>query len=332
MSVDYAEVAGLVRNGRRFLVCCHKRPDADALGSALGFAAVLRAEGKDVVVYVPEPLPLSVKFLGSYEIAASLDEAERFDATFCMDTAARSLLPAKIPPREHRGPLVIIDHHAVHDDVGDIVLRDTGTCSTGEVVMDFAEFIGCRPVPAEAATPLYSAIVADTGGFRYPPTSAKTLRLGAELLELGAQAWPIAYELFEGWPEARLKLLSAILDTLELKGDGKLALLRVTRSMLAELGATDDMVEGMVNYGRMLRGVEVAALLWEFPGESGGVDVKVSLRSAGRVDISKIALALGGGGHQSAAGAQLSVSLAEVEANVCEEALAAIAMASDGDR
>ena len=283
MSVDYGEVAALVRQGQRFLVCCHKRPDADALGSALGFAAVLRAEGKEVVVFVPEPLPLSVRFLGTYEIAESLPESERFDATFCMDTAARSLLPANIPPAEHRGPLVIIDHHAVHDDVGDIVLRDTATCSTGEVVMDFAEFIGRRPVPPEAATPLYSAIVADTGGFRYPPTSAKTLRLGAELLELGAEAWPIAYELFEGWPEARLKLLSAILDTLELKGDGKLALLRVTRAMLSELGATDDMVEGMVNYGRMLRGVEVAALLWEFPGDAGGVDVKVSLRSSGKV-------------------------------------------------
>ncbi|MCA9623096.1 MAG: hypothetical protein KC731_28955, partial [Myxococcales bacterium] len=97
-------------------------------------------------------------------------------------------------------------------------------------------------------------------------------------------------------------------------------LLRVTRAMLKEHGADDDMVEGMVNYGRMLRGVEIAALMWEYPGDDRGLDLKVSLRSRGTADISLIALALGGGGHRAAAGAQVRMTMPELDALLRAEA------------
>ena len=85
--------------------------------------------------------------------------------------------------------------------------------------------------------------------------------------------------------------------------------------MLERHGADDDMVEGMVNYGRMLRGVEVALLLWEYPSDDGQrIETKVSLRSSGDVDVSKVAVALNGGGHRAAAGAQVDASLEETEA------------------
>ena len=324
---EYMQPAlNLIAAGENFLVTCHRRPDADALGSALGFAEVLRAVGKGATVFVPDELSLGLRFLGEQRVVRALDPDARFDGTFVMDTAAVGLLPVGLPDASIRGPLIIVDHHAVHDDVGDIVVRNTEACATGEVIMDLAEALGARPVPPAAATPLYAAIVADTGGFRYPPTSPRTLRLGAELLEGGADPWQVAYELFEGWTEPRLKLLSAILDTLELDCDGRLAMLRVTRQMLIDNGADDDMVEGMVNYGRMLRGVEIAALLWEYPAEAGeGLDLKVSLRSSGRADISKIALALGGGGHKAAAGAQVHMPIQELDSTIREHAKKALA-------
>ncbi len=307
-----ARALELVEEGRRFLVSCHRRPDADALGSALGFAAILRDLGKEAVVWVPEDLAENLRFLPG-EIARELPEGS-FDSAWVMDTASEALLPVGLPGPELRGPLVVVDHHAGHDDVGDVVLRDIEACATGEVVMNLAEALGRRPVPRAAAVPLYAAIVADTGGFRYSQTNARVMRLGAELLEQGADAWTTAYELFEGWRPERLKLLSAILDTLEVDCGGKLAVLRVTREMLARTGATDEMVEGMVNYGRMLRGVEVAVLFWEFPGDSGALDTKVSFRSRGTVDVAAVAALLGGGGHRAAAGAQLPRPLREVEA------------------
>jgi phosphoesterase RecJ-like protein len=116
--------------------------------------------------------------------------------------------------------------------------------------------------------------------------------------------------------------LGAVLESLRTEFDGRLAMLDVTRAMLDEVHATDDMVEGMVNYGRMLRGVEIAALLWEWPGENGAQDIKVSLRSRGTADISLIAVALGGGGHRNAAGAQCNDDLETVAARIRDEALA----------
>lgn len=323
--MSFESAVSLVRSGQRFLVTCHRRPDADALGSALGFARMLRTVGKDATVYVPESLMATVQFLPKPgEIVNELAPDARFDATFCMDTAAASLLPAGLPERDVRGPLVIVDHHAAHDGVGDVIVRDTNACATGEIIVQFCDSFGITELTREIAEPLYAAIVADTGGFRYSMTKPGTLRVGARLLDAGVDPWETAYHLFEGWEPERLRLLGAVLETLETHCDGRVAVLRVTRAMLDEVKATDDMVEGMVNYGRMLQGSEVAALLWEIDvhDADGNVrrDVKVSLRARSTIDVSKIAGLLGGGGHRSAAGAQVTSDLDAVSRIVVDAA------------
>lgn len=327
--MSFETAIDLVRSGRRFLVTCHRRPDADALGSALGFARALSTIGKEVVVYVPESLMITVQFLPMPgEITFELAATDRFDATFCMDTAATSLLPAGLPPREVRGPLIIVDHHAAHDGVGDIHVRDTSACATGEIIVNFCDAFGIETLSKGIAEPLYAAIVADTGGFRYNATKPSTLRVGARLLDAGVDPWVVAYHLFEGWEPERLRLLGAVLETLETFCDGRVAVLRVTRAMLDEVRATDDMVEGMVNYGRMLRGAEVAALLWEIdahgPDGTKRRDIKVSLRARDAIDVSIIASKLGGGGHRSAAGAQVTSDLESVARIVIEAACALV--------
>jgi bifunctional oligoribonuclease and PAP phosphatase NrnA len=301
----------LVRRGARFMVTGHRRPDADALGSALGFAEILRSLGKEAVVFVPEAVSDSLRFLPGLEgLASTLEEGLRFDATFVMDTAASDLLPKGFPPRDVSGPVVVVDHHAAHDAFGDVVVRDVSACATAQVVVDLAARLGVDDLPPGSAVPLYAALVADTGGFRYPGTRPETLRLGARLLEAGADAWVTAYHLFEDWTWPRMRLLQAVLDTIERSLDGRLATLRVTRAMLRDAEANDDMVEGLVNYGRMIRGVEIAALVWEQPpAEDGSPVTKISLRSRGGADVSAIASAFGGGGHRGAAGAMTAEGL-----------------------
>jgi phosphoesterase RecJ-like protein len=322
--VSLERALALVRSGSRFLVTCHRRPDADALGSALGFARYLRSVGKEAVVYVPEPLALSLHYLPEPgEITQRIDPEGRFDSTWVMDTAAAALLPEGLPEPARRGTLVVVDHHAAHDDVGDLVVRDTNACATGEVIFELIEAAGLEVLTEAIATPLYSAIVADTGGFRYPVTTGDVMRLGGRMLDAGADAWAVAYNLFEGWEPPRLRLLGAVLETLETALEGRVATLRVTRRMLEENGADDDMVEGMVNYGRMLRGVQIAGLVWEWPviaaDGTSRIEIKVSLRSRGEVDVSKIAVALGGGGHRAAAGAQVKGDADSVLARIVEE-------------
>jgi phosphoesterase RecJ-like protein len=312
-----AEALSLIRAGRRFLVAGHRSPDADALGSALGLAAVLRAIGKEVVVFVPEPVPASLTFLvRGVTLASEIGVEARFDGTFVMDTAASTLLPPNLPAPDVRGPLVVVDHHAVHDDFGDIVVRELSAAATAEVVLGLARDLGLATLPGAAATPLYAALVADTGGFRYSNTSAGTLRQGAELVGAGADPWDVAYHLFEGYPRERLDLLAETLRTLELALDGRLATLRVSRRMIADAGATEDMVNGLVNYARGVHGVEVAVLLWEREpklSERGRKTpvTRLSFRSRGDVDVGLVATHFGGGGHRNAAGAEVHMNLRE---------------------
>jgi phosphoesterase RecJ-like protein len=308
----------IVRGGTRFLVACHRRPDADSLGSALGLIRTLKALGKEATLFMPENIPDSLQFLMNDEPSvAEVPAGTRFDATFIMDIAAKALVPPGFPPSDITGPVVVVDHHHAHDDIGDVVVRDTSAAATGEVVVRLIEELGLDAIPDGAATPLYAAIVSDTGGFRYATTRPETLRLGARLLEAGADPWKVAYQLFERWEPARLRLLSSIIATLETSFDGRVAIMRVTREMLAICGADDDMVEGMVNYSRRVEGAEIGALLWEWEvrdGDSRRIETKISLRSSGDADVSVIASALNGGGHRAAAATQLDIGIDEAEA------------------
>lgn len=308
----------IINGGERFLVACHRRPDADSLGSALGLIRTLRAIGKEATLFMPESIPDSLQFLMEGERGIDeVPEGTRYDATWIMDIAAKALIPPKFPPPQVTGPVVVVDHHHAHDDVGDVVVRDTSAAATGEVVVRLIEELGLDSIPAGAATPIYAAIVSDTGGFRYSTTTAATLRLGARLLEEGVDPWQVAYQLFERWETARLRLLSAIIATLEMAFGGRVAIMRVTREMLAICGANDDMVEGMVNYARMVEGAEVGALLWEWEvrNPSGShVETKISLRSSGGFDVSQVAAALDGGGHRAAAATQLDIGIDEANA------------------
>jgi phosphoesterase RecJ-like protein len=327
MSGSLANAVKLVRDGRHFLLTCHILPDADALGSMLGLGAILTSLGKQVYLYNRDPVPEQLRFLaGTENVQSSLPPGVIFDATFITDTASRALLPRQFPARSVTGPVIIVDHHLAHDDFGDVVLRDTTACASAVVVMDFARALGVLRLPAAASAPLYTALVADTGGFRYPGTTAQTLRTAANLLDQGeVDPWQVASHVFEGWSMARMRLLGLAINAIQIEYDGKVAIVCVPLSMLAEAGASDEMAEGMVEYCRMLKGVEIAIMLWERRARSdetlvGATLTRMSLRSAGTADVSRVAVALGGGGHRAAAGATMSQDLQSARRMVVLEA------------
>jgi len=273
-----------------------------------------------------DPVPEQLRFLpGAESVQSSLPPGASFDATFVTDTAARSLLPRQFPPSGVTGPVVLLDHHLAHDDFGDVVVRDVSACATAVVVMDLAHALGLRPLPPAASAPLYTALVADTGGFRYPGTTADTLRTAADLLDSGVDPWRVASHVFENWSMSRMRLLGLAINAIQTELDGRVAVVTVPLTMLAQAGATDDMAEGLVEYGRMLKGVEIAIMLWERRPRSdetlvGTTLTRLSLRSAGGADVSRVAVALGGGGHRASAGATLTCDLASARRMVLNEA------------
>ncbi len=170
----------------------------------------------------------------------------------------------------------------------------------------------------EIAMGLYVAIVTDTGSFRYQSVTARTHRIAAQLLGLGVRPAEVGRQVWDSRTLASVRLEAAALTTLV--QEGELAWMDVTPPMLAESGAAAYETEGLVNLPRSLEGVEVAVLF----SDEGRGEVRVSLRSARRVDVSAIAVRLGGGGHARAAGCTLRMSLAQAHDAVLTAARAAL--------
>lgn len=291
------EVISALRDRKRLLVTGHLQPDGDSVGSMLALAHILGSVDKQVLPYNPDPIPARYQFLPGAEcVVRTLPAGVRFDATIVVDCGDEKLLGKTWPGRDVTGTVIVLDHHRSHQEFGDVVLR-TDACAVGEIVFHIGEALGV-PLSPETAQCLYASMCTDTGGFRYASTTPEALRIAAALVERGAQPWKTAWHLFEDWPLARMQLLTDVLASLETRAHGQVALMRVTRAMLARHHATADMIEGFINYARMLHGVEVSALVSE--GDNG--NVRVSMRSRGRVPVDAVASSFGGGGHYAAAG------------------------------
>lgn len=299
-----AKVAARVHGGQRFLIAAHARVDGDALGAMLVSAHGLQALGKQVYLYNPEPVPRRFRFVpGAADIRRRIPGELRFDATLVHDCGARHLLGEGFPPPAVTGPLLILDHHEIVSDFGDLVLRDPTATSAGVIAWRLLAALGLREeaMPAPLATALLVSLVEDSGWFRYPGTNAETFRLAMACTAAGVSTWDVAMALDESLSEASLRLLTQVLPTLERHAGGRLAVLTLTDQMLHEAQAAPDDVGKLVNYARALRGVDVGALF-----TIGDDRIYASLRGKGRIHVGEVASGFGGGGHRNAAGCTVS--------------------------
>lgn len=321
------QLADLLSEASRILVFTHRNPDGDAVGSLLGFSRMLRLMGKSVTTYCPDGIPRVLAFLGEgEEVQDDLDQEVSFNLTVCLDTADEKLFPSGLPDRERMGTLVVLDHHAVHGSVGDIVIRRE-ISSVGELLFFLHKEL-VWPMDGKVAECLYTSIVADTGSFRYSNTTPETHRAAAALLAAGARSWIVATALFESYPVARQRLLAAVLQTLELSGGDRYASLYCTQKMLAETGAGKEDLDNVINFARAIDTVEVAAMFREEP--SG--DVKLSFRSKGSFDVAQLASRFGGGGHKNAAGGAVKqATIAAAKKQVGDAVLETLAQRASSD-
>ncbi len=294
------ELAERIAQASAILVVTHRNPDGDAVGSLLGFSRMLKLLGKKPAVYCPDKIPKVLSFLdGADEVLAELDDETVFDLTVILDTADAGLLPSGLPPKERMGTVAVIDHHATHGDLGDLVIRYEAS-AVGEMLLDLQKRL-VWPIDSKIAECLYTSIVSDTGSFRFANTTPHTHRAAAELISLGARSWHVATALFESFPLQRQRLLGEVLSTLSVSENGRFATLRCSQEMLKNTGASKEDLDSIINYARSIDTVQTAALFREEPNG----DVKVSFRSKGEVDVAAICAEFGGGGHKAAAGCTL---------------------------
>jgi len=302
MSNPPSEILAILARSEKVLLATHIYPDGDALGSQLALGMVLEAMGKEVVLYGDEPVSHLYDFLpGCDRLVTSLPAASGFSCAVSVDCADPQRLGSTHEQLLAHKPFIMIDHHLGHQPFGDLQWVDPGRSATGEMVYDLAVALGAEISP-EAAFCLYTALVSDTGSFMYPATSAHTLEVASALVSLGVKPAEVAGRLFDNYTVNRLHLLRLVLDSLELFGRERIAVIRATREMFALTGTVPADTENFINYPRSLAPVKVAA----FIKESRDNVISVSLRSKGKdCDVAKVAGEFGGGGHRNAAGFKL---------------------------
>ncbi|MFH1689595.1 MAG: bifunctional oligoribonuclease/PAP phosphatase NrnA [Candidatus Eisenbacteria bacterium] len=282
-----------------FVLTFHRRPDGDALGSALGLRLWLEGRGRRAEVVSTDGVPDPFGFLPTAErvLVEAPSDIEDY-AVLVMDTpsASRAAIPGAV--LNGAATVVNIDHHPDNAIYGDINVVDVTASSVAlmlyELLSTSSEFT------SEIASALYVGVMTDTGGFRFGNTDSRTLQAAAELVALGASPAGLANAVYGEQPLGRLRLLGMVLSSTVTELDGNVAVSVLTERMKRETGSTGEDIEGIASFGRLVRGVEVALLLREEDGR-----IRASLRSKGGVDVNAVAGRLGGGGHKSASGVLL---------------------------
>lgn len=308
------QIAAVLRKSRNALIACHVAPDGDCLGSALALRLALARIGVAAQVGSADGVPEPFRILpgaGDVIVTPPATTAEVAVAVECgtldrAGTFAPALADAKT--------LINIDHHLSNAGYGHLVYWDTTAAAAGEQMTQVIQALRV-PFDREIAECLLTAIVTDTGSFRYPNTTARSLRLAADLVDAGASVPGIVERVYETRSAGGLRLQGMALASLTLSADGRIVWTAITPEMLASAGAAPEDVTGIVTQLLQIRGVQVA-LLFEVTPQ--GVRVGIRSRDGARSNV--IAEAFGGGGHQGAAGFTRTGSLNQVIASTLAEA------------
>jgi phosphoesterase RecJ-like protein len=288
-------------NPQKILILPHVSPDGDTIGSAIGLMHLLAAKGIKGYIVSNDDIPSNLSFLSEKCPADAFINAEAVDFTYDMVIAVDCAEPKLFQDREmlcKEGiPLISIDHHFTNQHYADYNLVDVEASSTGEMI--YSLFVAWHlPLNALAAEALYTAIVTDTGSFRYSNTRPYTFEACAALHAQSFDFNTLNVSLFQNKSFEKLHLQNKIFETLERYCDGKVAIVTFSLALKNSLAYDTYDTDGVVEYIRDISGVEVVAFLKEV--DHGGV--KGSLRAKYNFDVSNIAQQFGGGGHIKAAG------------------------------
>ncbi len=320
--IDWEKFADMVYSASTFLLTAHQRPDGDCLGSEIAMKRILEKLGKIVYVLNPHPVPPTLAFLDPHHSLRSLNEAtpeelskvNEVDVMMVLDTSSWAQLADMGPLfKESPAKKMVLDHHAIGDDIGAECFVHTEAEATGTLVVQAAEALGVTldRITAEAA---FVAIATDTGWFRFASVTAETYRTVAKLIEAGAVPADLYRELYEQESLGRIRLVGRTLQQTEVHFDGRVMFTRIMQEDLRLSGALQSDTEDIVNMTLQVRGSMFALLVSELKDGT----FKISFRSRCDVDCSQLAALFGGGGHKKAAGASSSLPFEETKAALLE--------------
>jgi len=318
------EIVKRLEAAQRLLLVTHARPDGDALGSMAALALSAGSAGRSVRMCIPDIVPARYEFLFEADRPVGVDQfealADEADAVVVVDTCAFSQLDGlEAHLRGCRDKVCVIDHHATYDDFAAVRWTDTSAASAGVMVGELIEHLGW-PIGRAAAEALTIATVTDTGWLVFANTDSRCLCAVARWLDKGVRTDELYRRLYQSDRPERLRLMTRLLESLELHCNSRLAMMTLREKDFTETGARSDETDNLVNEALRIGCVEEAILLVENGGQ-----IRVSLRSRNAIDVAAIAGKFGGGGHVRAAGFRSHESIDSLKQRLiatCKEAMA----------
>lgn len=292
----------------------HIRPDGDCIGSCNAFYQYLmdnrqELELEQIDIYL-ETFGKEFNILSATDIIRhTFDYDETYDVFITLDCSSLDRLGNSMRYFNSAKRTICIDHHITNDNFADVNHVVPNASSTCEVIY---ELLDAKRITKEIAQSLYIGIVHDTGIFRHSSTSGRTMEIAADLIRKGIDFTKLIDETFTQKTYAQMQILGRALMESVLYMDGRLVASFVNLNTMSLYEVTHKDLDGIIDQLRTVKGTEVAIFIYE----TDNGDNKISLRSNGLVNVSKIAQNFGGGGHVKAAGYNMRGSAKDIIATI----------------
>ena len=307
MQIDYRQAADIIRACDNVHILTHQSPDGDTLGSGFALYFALREMNKRAAVICPDGVTPRYEFLSE-----GYEEPESFEPEYviAVDIADPNLMGETKEMYADRVDLCI-DHHISNVMYARNTLLNGKASAACEVMYNLFEELGLK-LTDRIAKCLYTGIATDTGCFRFSNSSRAAHEIAGKLIEYDIDFAQINREMFDIRSWARIRLEQYILNNMEVYFSERCAVFCITEELRQSLNVQNEEFDGVAGLPLQIQGMEIAVTIKEKkPGE-----YKVSMRSAGRINVSAMCQELGGGGHVCAAGCLVKGTLDEAKAQI----------------
>ena len=305
--MEWQQINEMIIASERILLTTHENPDGDGLGSASAMYYHLQEVGKECRIINCSDLPVEYDFLNQniifelYDVKEHDEWLAKCDLAIIFDVGDfKRVRGIKDAINRNEIKTINIDHHPHSDDHPfSLNVVDTNAAATGAIVFDYLKMARKKPMTKNMCEGLYTAIMTDTGSFRYSNTDAKCHEIAIECLKAGVETSRIYQRVYETKPQGGVRLLARVIDNITFDSSGELAWFSIDQKMLEAANASSKDVDGFTDFVRSIKGVEVAVMVFE----NGTNSCRINFRSKGKYAINDVAKYFGGGGHRFAAGA-----------------------------
>ena len=316
--VNYSKIEQIISENEKIFISTHINPDGDSLGSAFAMYHYLKKIGKDCRIINHSEVPLVYSFLNEKEIFNEINDEniafiKNADLGIILDIGDFYRLGEVANVIEGTTIETInIDHHPLtENDFFTHNFINLDASSVGEILYSYFSSLGSDIIDKEMMLGIYSAVLTDTGSFRFSNTNQLSHEIAVDAIKMGINISEIYQNIYENSSVSRIKLLGNVIQKLNFDCNGELLWFSLNNDMVKEVDGTNQDFDGFTDFFRGIQGVEIALMLYDLKGK-----VRLSFRSKGKYKVNDVAKKMGGGGHPFAAAALVDGEFSDVKSTV----------------